>query len=200
MVKPIEQKIKGANPSDLGLEHAYDKLCAWFFAYPYEGISLTKLSKNLDVAKSTTTLIVSALEKEGFLKKEILGNVWRIQANPKHSYFMTKKIPFNLRLIYESGIIAWVTENISDFRAIVLFGSYRKGEDMPTSDIDVAIEIIGNKQFEIIERMIPVLGYRKNVPVHFHLFSRKNIDINLFANIANGIVLQGFLEAYPNAS
>ena len=196
----LQQKIKGITPSELDLERAYDKIYAWFFAYPEEGVSLTDLSSQLDIAKTTTNIVVTHLEKEGFLKKEVIGKIWRIQANPRHSHFVTRKIPFNLRLIYESGIIPWVTENIPSFRAIILFGSYRKGEDIPASDIDIAVEITGNSAFKIIERSISQLGYRKNVPVHFHIFSRKNIDVNLFANIANGIVLQGFLEAYPHAS
>jgi len=40
-------------------------------------------------------------------------------------------------------------------------------------------------------------GYRKNVSVNLHIFSRNKIDINLFSNIVNGIVLEGFLEAKP---
>ena len=41
------------------------------------------------------------------------------------------------------------------------------------------------------------LGYRKNIKVNLHVFSRKHIDLNVFANIANGIVLNGFLEVRP---
>ena len=41
------------------------------------------------------------------------------------------------------------------------------------------------------------LGYRPNVPVNLYVFSRKKVDINLFSNIVNGIVLEGFLEAKP---
>ena len=187
--------IKGINIQEL--ERIYDKAHAWFFAYPTEGISLTDLSINLRVSKKTAKIIVSSLEKEGFLQKKVLGKIWQITANQQHPYFMTRRIPFNLRLIYESGIIEWVTENIPNFLSITLFGSYRKGEDMPLSDIDIAIEIIGDEPMKIIKRTIPELGYRKNIPVNFHIFSRNHVDLNLFNNIANGIVLQGFLEVHP---
>ena len=40
----------------------------------------------------------------------------------------------------------------------------------------------------------PKFGYRTNVPVNIHLFSEKNINLNLFSNISNGIILDGFLE------
>ena len=60
------------------------------------------------------------------------------------------------------------------------------------------MEVIGNDGPKIIEmKPIDTFGYRKNVPVHLYVFSRNNVDINLFANIANGIVLEGFLEVRP---
>jgi len=33
--------------------------------------------------------------------------------------------------------------------------------------------------------------------VHLHIFSRNKVDLNLFANISNGIILDGFLEVHP---
>ena len=79
-----------------------------------------------------------------------------------------------------------------------MFGSYRKGDDTDKSDIDLAIEIVGNEDIKIVQLgAIPQIGYRKNVPVNLHIFSRNKIDLNLFNNIVNGIVLEGFLEASP---
>jgi predicted nucleotidyltransferase len=87
---------------------------------------------------------------------------------------------------------------VPNSRAVVLFGSYRKGDDIETSDIDIAVEVIGDAEMKIMPLgAIPQLGYRKKVPVNIHIFSRNKIDINLFANIANGIVLEGFLEVRP---
>ena len=81
----------------------------------------------------------------------------------------------------------------------MLFGSYRKGDDTDKSDIDMAVEVLGEDPIRIIERFaqIPQLGFRQHVPVNVHVFNRANIDLNLFANIANGIVLDGFLEVRP---
>ena len=45
--------------------------------------------------------------------------------------------------------------------------------------------------------VVEQLGYRKNVPINLYIFSRNKIDLNLFANIANGFVLDGFLEVRP---
>ncbi len=187
--------IKGTSLSDL--ERAYEKILAWFYAHPQDEFSLNDLAKALDIAKTSANMIVSQLEEEDFLEIKTIGKLWRIKANPKHKYFTTKKIPFNLHHIYESGILEWINENIPNFRAVVLFGSYRKGDDMPESDVDIAVEVLGNESIKTINLTAKSLGYRENVPIQIHVFSRSHIDLNLFASIANGIVLRGFLEVRP---
>jgi predicted nucleotidyltransferase len=191
-MKGRKSTIKGVNISEL--ERAYDKIHAWFFAFPIEEFSLNDIAERLSIAKTSANTVVNQLVHDGFLTVAQLGKLWRIKANPQHSWFITRKIPFNLRNIYESGIIAWVEREIPNARSIVLFGSYRKGDDINGSDLDIAVEITNEQELDIWKATIPELGYRKNINVNIHIFSRKKIDLNLFANIANGIVLKGFLE------
>ncbi len=174
------------------------KVISWFFSFPDAKISLTALSENLGIAKTTASVEVTRLAKEGFLFKEEIGRNWRIYCNQKHQYNFTRKIAYNLAQIYTSKIIEEVHAKIPHAKAIILFGSYRKGDDTEKSDIDIAVEVSGNETLKIKELMvIPTFGHRKNVPVNIHVFSRKHININLFSNIANGIILEGFLEVKP---
>jgi predicted nucleotidyltransferase len=173
-----------------------DKIISWFFAYPASEVSLTKLTKEVKISKTHASRVVSELVGEGFLELEILGKIWRIKANFKHKYFRLQRIAYNLSQIGESNILEIVDNEIANYSNIVLFGSYRKGDDTEWSDIDIAVEVKNNKPLKIIELgKIKKLGYRKNVAVNLHVFDRNKIDINLFSNIANGIVLDGFLEA-----
>lgn len=179
-------------------QDAYPKVLQWFFAYPSREIGLNDLSEALKISKTTAKRIVDELVKEEFLKKEILGKIWRISCNQEHIYNYSKKIAYNLMLVYESGIAKKIKKIIQNPRAVVLFGSYRKGDDTEKSDIDIAVEVLGNQELKIENiGVIKKFGYRKNVPVNIHLFSKNNADLNLFANIANGIVLEGFLEVRP---
>lgn len=99
---------------------------------------------------------------------------------------------------YINGVHDNIINLIKNPQSIILFGSYRKGDDNENSDIDIAVEVLNNKELQIIELgIIPEFGYRKNVHVNLHVFSRNKIDINLFSNIANGIVIEGFLEVKP---
>ncbi len=180
------------------LNEAYQKTLLWFFSFPNTEMSLNDLSEQLKISKTTANRIVTQLVNENFLKVKVLGKIWRISCNQNHIYNYSRKISFNLNMVYSSGIIEKIHELIGNPRAIVLFGSYRKGDDTEKSDIDIAVEVLDNKEVRIEELgVIPQFGYRENVAVNLHIFSRNKIDLNLFANIANGIVLEGFLEASP---
>ena len=177
------------------LERTFDKCLIWFYAYPRAKIGLTDLAKAINMSKTATKQIVEALMQIQFLNREIVGKAWLLSANQNHPYFVTKKIPYNLSTIYESEILDAVYKTIPAARAIILFGSYRWGTDVEDSDIDIAVEVVDNQDLAIHPLgIIEQLGYRKKVPVNLHVFSRNKIDLNLFANIANGILLDGFLE------
>jgi predicted nucleotidyltransferase len=192
----MKKKLQSVHP--LEIQEGYRKVQQYFFDYPTKEFSLNDLCKILNISKTTANVVVQELLKEGFLKREIIGKLWRISCEQQHIYNISRKIPYHLGLLYESNLLAVIHDTIPGVRSIILFGSYRKGDDYENSDVDIASEIISNEPPSIIELgIIPQLGYRKNVSVHVHVFSRNNISLNLFANIANGIVLEGFLEVRP---
>lgn len=174
---------------------AYLKVLYWFFSYPSRELGLNELSKQLRISKTTANKIVTQLAKEGFLRTEVIGKLWRISCNLEHEYNISRKIPYNLSMVYQSSIVDAIHNIIPSSRAIILFGSYRKGDDTEKSDIDIAVEVLDNEELRIVELgELEQFGYRTNVPVNVHVFSRNKIDLNLFSNIANGILLEGFLE------
>lgn len=184
--------------SPLEVSEAYMKMQNFFFDRPTEEYGLNDLCMILRISKTTANIVVTQLIKEGFLRREIIGRVWRIANNPHHDYNISRKVPYHLSMIQESGIREAVHSIVPNARTIILFGSYRKGDDNEKSDVDIAVEVIGNEGIRIEEiGTIRRLGYRENVKVNLHIFSRSNINLNLFANIANGIVLDGFLEVRP---
>lgn len=192
----IYMKIKKLKKTEIyKLNDAYWKVQLWFFSFPDEKFGLNELSDELNISKTTAKRIVNQLIEEGFLRREILGKIWRISCEKRHVFNYSRKISFNLQMIYEAEILEKIHELFPNPRAIVLFGSYRKGDDTEKSDIDIAVETSKNNEVRIFEMgILPKFGFRENVKINVYAFSRKKIDINIFANIANGIVLEGFLE------
>ncbi|MBN1645547.1 nucleotidyltransferase domain-containing protein [Candidatus Woesearchaeota archaeon] len=180
------------------LNEAYNKTLIWFYSFPNREIGLNDLSAELGISKSTANKVTKRLQKEGFLQISTIGKVWRIKCNTDHIFNYSRKISYNLTMIYESGVLDDLKKMIVNPISITLFGSYRKGDDTENSDIDLAVEVLDDHDVEIIEQgVFASFGFRKNVPVNLHVFSRNKVDLNLFANIANGIVLEGFLEVRP---
>ena len=177
------------------IESSTQKILEVLFKYPEKEFSLSDLAKEANVAKPHAGRILEKLNSIGFIEIVKLSKIWRIRANQQNWNFMKSKIVHNMNFIYQSGIVEFLNQEFKNPRAIVLFGSFRKGEDISTSDIDIAIEmdaveeytVVRHKNLEEFEKLI-------NKKIQLHLFSRKNVDINVFNNIANGIVLLGFLE------
>lgn len=192
----VAKKLKKTELMELN--EAYLKTLYWFFSFPNREIGLNDLSEALKISKTTAKKVVLQLIDEGFLDREVLGKIWRISSNHDHPYNYTRKICYNLTIIYESIILSAIHDIIKNPKAVVLFGSYRKGDDNEKSDIDIAVEVLGDEDVKIVELgILPEFGHRKDVLVNLYIFSRNKVDLNLFANIVNGIVLEGFLEARP---
>ncbi len=175
-------------------ENAKKKVIEVLFKYPEKEFSLSDLAREAGVAKANIGGILNEFQEAGLITIEKLSKIWRIKANSQNWLFMRSKIVYNLGFIYKSGLVEFLVDYFKNPKSIVLFGSFRKGEDISNSDIDIAIEsdepefkTIGLRELSEFEKII---GRR----IQLHLFNRKNIDINLFNNIANGIVLWGFLE------
>ena len=87
-------------------------------------------------------------------------------------------------MIYESELAEFLYESFPGSR-IILFGSYSRGEDTITSDVDIAIVKSKEKNINLIkyEEML-----ERKINLNFYKDLNK-LDINLKANIERGIDL-----------
>jgi len=166
--------------------------------YPDREFSLSDLAKEAGVAKPNIGAILDRLDKLGMITITKLANIWQIKAKTQNLHFQKTKIVRNLHLIYQSGLIEFLNEKYRNPRSIILFGSFRTGEDLSTSDIDIAIESDEPVEYQTAH-LSDLEGIEKTVhrKIQIHRFHRKRIDAHTFTSIANGIVLLGSLEAHP---
>lgn len=205
MVKPISKKKERL----LYIETGRQKVAEVLFKYPEKEFSLSELAIEAGVAKANIGFILEEFHKLDFIEIVKLSKIWRIKVNRNSWFYKKNKIAHNLRLVYDSGIIEFLNEFYENPKAIVLFGSFRLGEDISNSDIDLAIEVGEDKiknsitlnlrnlvksYNEKIAKQISELEENLNREIQIHVFKRTDIDNGLFNNIANGIVLSGFLE------
>ncbi|MBI4453575.1 nucleotidyltransferase domain-containing protein [Candidatus Woesearchaeota archaeon] len=144
-MKPIVTK----KYQKLLIQSSRQKVLEVFFRYPEKEFSLSDLAKEAGVAKPHIGVILKEMEQFGLIIITKLTKIWRIRANQQNERFVKNKIIYNLNFIYQSGIIKFLDEYYNHPKLISLFGSFRKGEDFSTSDIDIAIED-DVKEYEIV--------------------------------------------------
>ncbi len=191
------------------VETSRQRVLEVLFKYPDLEFGLSELAKKAGIAKTHIGKILDEFQSLELVEIKKTRKMWQIRANQSNSNFTKRKIVYNLSLIYQNNLIEVILKKYGIQRAIILFGSFRKGEDISTSDVDIAVDCtdvsiisklpahginnswetfsVNMKELESLERAI-------NRKIQLHFFNRKNVDINVFNNIANGIVLYGFLE------
>ncbi len=174
----------------LFVETSKQKILETLFRFPEKEFTLSELATLGGVAKQNMTAIVKRLIQENLILVKRIGRIWRIRAYTDHKHFKNMKRIYNLYLLYESELLEEINKKYPHPRSVILFGSYGRGDDESTSDIDIAIELDKKQEYEIQKMKNKNLGKT----IQIHLFHRTMIDKNLFSAIANGILLSGFLE------
>ena len=157
------------------------------------GVSLNQrqISKILEVTPPAVMKALPALEKENLIKiqQDKETKRWSIELNRDHHKVMQLKRADNLKQVYESGLADFLEKEFAG-AAIIIFGSYSRGEDIANSDIDIAV--IGRK-----DKLIDLTNYEKllerTININFY-DSFNKIHKHLKENLCNGITLAGGVE------
>ena len=168
------------------------KVLNCFFREPTKKYSLKELSQKSRLAHTSVKIILQNLIKNNLivLEKERKGKrIFPIYFSnlDKENYKKLKKIN-NLLEISESGLIEEIDRKIMP-KSIVLFGSYSKGEDIESSDIDLFVEA-GDLEIDLTK-------FEKKLFRKINLYfdeNLKKLSKNLKENIINGIVLEGIIK------
>lgn len=172
------------------IKNIKERLREYFFVNPTAKKRVRQLERELKLPLPSVIRYCKELEKEEILTRVEISGVTFYTANRTSKTFLLEKRLFNLKSIFESGIIYYCIKEYSN-PVIVLFGSYSRGEDTEESDIDLYIQTpskteITLKQFEpILKRKIQVFSYQA---------IRHISNKHLANNIINGIVLNNFME------
>jgi len=108
-----------------------DKLIDAFYTQPEQWIHLRALARKTKASPNSLKPYLKQLVKQKIIEKRKKEK--RIQYRPKleSAEYLWHKRVHNLKKIYESGIIKTLEEYYSP-KAIILFGSYSRGEDIST--------------------------------------------------------------------
>lgn len=159
-----------------------------FFDDPVKDFQLRGISRLIRLAHKSVLIYLNQLLKSGLIKVNTKTLYKSYNANTESPVFQMYKKTTNQMKICESGLVDYLYEKLMP-NVIVLFGSYAKGTDVKTSDIDIFIEAK--------EEKLDVSKFEKELGRKIHLVFEKDIkDLSkeLKNNIINGIVLSGNLR------
>jgi predicted nucleotidyltransferase len=165
-----------------------NKTIAELFRKPEEWVHARALARRLRISQNTVRHALFPLLKKGVVAQKKVANVILFRPNFDSLAYKREKMLHNLSQIFSSGIVEHLAETCSP-QAIILFGSYARGEDTSKSDIDIAV-IGGEEKEGSLTAFEKMMGRA----ISIHHTTREDVSDEFFANLVNGIVLFGFLE------
>ncbi len=170
-----------------------------------EKLTINEISTQLDETYSFVNRVINRLIKENILKKEVIGNSYLCSLNLNNektlSYLtlneIEKKEKFIEKLKNIKTLLNQIKERISA-DCIIIFGSYAKGTQTKSSDIDLLI--INNKKDNSINKEINQLETMYDIKINqiivnqniFKEMIQNNVKINVGKEaLKNHIILNG---------
>lgn len=152
-------------------------------------LSQREISIMLQVSPTAISNSIKKLKENKLIKLEKTKTINFISFNRENRRAMELKRTLNLKNIYISELSDYLEENLPG-STIILFGSYSRGEDIFSSDIDIAVIERKEKLLEL-EKYEKIL--KRKINLNFYN-SWKDIHKHLKNNILNGILLHGSIE------
>ena len=163
-----------------------EKVLEIFIKSPTKGVQVRDVIRQTQLGNPTVLRALNKLEFQGILiKKE--GRIYPYyEAKLDSSLFKRIKLAYTLLTL--DTLIDMISKKTRP-NCIILFGSAAKGEDTEKSDIDLFVQA-KMQQFDAAETE-KQLGRKINILFEPEI---KTISTELKNNLANGIVLYGYLE------
>lgn len=166
------------------------KLLKIFLDFPMEDFRLRELSRISGISPPSVMNYLKEFENEELIRTYHKRGIPIYRAcidNKKFREYEKLSILFELN---NSGLVDFLWQKLSP-EAIILYGSYAKGESTDESDVDIFI--IGK------EKKLDLNHFEKKLNKKIHIMfedSPKKIPNELKNNLVNGVVLRGYFKLF----
>ncbi|MEK6938568.1 MAG: nucleotidyltransferase domain-containing protein [Nanoarchaeota archaeon] len=163
------------------------RVLEYFFTYPLRETHLRELSREMKLSMPAILAAISKLKKEDLIIIAKTKAWTKVKPNLENEEFKWLKRSNNLERLYSSGLVKSLSEQFN-FHSLVCFGSYSRGEDLESSDIDLALTGCSEKSIELnkFEKSL-----KRKISLHFVRLDKVSEEFR--ANLYNGIVVKGAL-------
>src|SRR3989344_3535868 len=171
------------------------KLLKVFLENPLDNFRLRELSRIVKLSPPSVMAYLKEFDNEELVIKFEKRGIPFYKANRENDGFIVYKKLSIIYELYSSGIIDYLWEKAAP-EAIILYGSYVKGESIEDSDIDLFL--IGKKRDYDYIKSLNLNEFEAKLGKEIHLMtdSVKNIPNELKNNLINGVVLKGYFKIF----
>ena len=160
----------------------------YFLKHPLESIHLRELARRTQFSPAGARKILKKLTRQKLLLEQKVGNLLQYKANTDSPDWLPIKRAYNIFALHKSGLAEALIAAYEDPQAVIVFGSYARGEDTEKSDIDIAV--ISTKEVEVnLAKYEKVLARKINIMA----IDMKETKREFKNNLANGVVLHGYV-------
>ena len=186
------------------------KVAELIFTYPNRTFHIRNMSKETGLSTTATISAINELYELEIITIEETELTTNFKANLDSEKYVFYKRIFNLYQLgedYNKNFLIRELRRIYSPEAIVLFGSFARGEDIEESDIDLLIiskesgkenSKKGGKETRkevLIDNLIQSYSKILNRKINLHILPSLEKSSSEFKNaVANGIVLYGYLK------
>ena len=170
------------------------RIAELIFNFPNKTFHIRMLEKKTGFSTTAVIDAIKKLKKYEIITVEETSLTNNIKANLESEAYRFYKLVFNLYRLKRYLFIDKLIEIFNNPEAIVLFGSFAKGEDIEESDIDILV-LSSQKDNENLEDFVNLFKKELNRKINIHILPSLAKSSNEFKNaVANGIVLHGYLK------
>lgn len=172
--------------ADALFSESQSRLFRWLFGQPERSFHLSELRRLTGLGSASLQRELRKLDEAGLVSSERVGNLRRIQANPKSPIFSELVTLTRKTLGLEPMLREALLPLIPRLRAAWVYGSVAKHTDTAMSDIDVMIVGENLALGEVLEQLLPLeagLGRKINPTCYSSAeFERRRAEPDSFVN------------------
>ena len=161
-----------------------EKVLEQFFLYPTRKFHIRELAERVKLNPNTIINISKKLIKEGLIIRKKSKPLVLLYSNSEHKNFIINKRLYNIKKLYSIGLVDKLISFYNNPEAIIVTGSYSRGEDHEESDIDIVIITNNNKIPKISE-----YSRKLKRKVHILPLNYKEMSKEFYTNLINGVKL-----------